>query len=102
MDYTSIMRLTGFRIRNFKMFRDVAVRNLSPLAIFIGANASGKSTLFDVFRFLRDLFSKGSVSDEFAKRGGFAEVLSRGAEKKKSRCLSIFRYPKAAKSISSI
>ena len=77
-----ITRLTGFRIRNFKMFRDVSVRNLPPLAIFVGANASGKSTLFDVFRFLRDLFSGRSLNDVFAERGGFAEVLSRDAEKK--------------------
>ena len=62
------------------MFRDVSVRNLSPLAIFIGANASGKSTLFDVFRFLRELFTGESLNDTFAKRGGFAEVLSRGAK----------------------
>ena len=82
MDFTPLIRLTGFRIRNFKMFRDVSVRNLPPLAIFIGANASGKSTLFDVFRFLRDLFSGRSLNDAFAERGGFAEVLSRGAEKK--------------------
>ena len=80
MDYASLIRLTGFRIRNFKMFRDVSVRNLPPLAIFIGANASGKSTLFDVFRFLRDLFSGRSLNDTFAERGGFAEVLSRGAK----------------------
>ena len=79
MDFTPLIRLTGFRIRNFKMFRDVSVRNLSPLAIFIGANASGKSTLFDVFRFLRELFSGRSLNDAFAERGGFAEVLSRGA-----------------------
>ena len=84
MDYLNfyLMRLTGFRIRNFKMFRDVSVRNLSPLAIFIGANASGKSTLFDVFRFLRELFAGESLNDTFARRGGFAEVLSRNAEKK--------------------
>ena len=74
------MRLTGFRIRNFKMFRDVSVRNLPPLAIFVGANASGKSTLFDVFRFLRELFIGESLNDTFAKRDGFAEVLSRGAK----------------------
>ena len=74
------MRLTGFRIRNFKMFRDVSVRNLPPLAIFVGANASGKSTLFDVFRFLRDLFSGKSLQDACDDRGGFNEILSRGAE----------------------
>ena len=79
MDFTPLIRLTGFRIRNFKMFRDVSVRNLPPLAIFVGANASGKSTLFDVFRFLRDVFSGRSMNDTFAERGGFAEVLSRGA-----------------------
>ena len=80
MDFISIMRLTGFRIRNFKMFRDVSVRNLPPLAIFVGANASGKSTLFDIFRFLRDVFSGKSLNSIFAERGGFAEVLSRGAK----------------------
>ena len=75
------MRLTGFRIRNFKMFRDVSVRNLPPLAIFVGANASGKSTLFDVFRFLRELFSGTKLINVFAMREGFDQVLTRGANK---------------------
>lgn len=44
----------------------------------VGANGTGKSTLFDVFGFLRDCLTY-NVTTALQSRGGFNEVLSRGA-----------------------
>ncbi|MBW1802685.1 MAG: AAA family ATPase, partial [Deltaproteobacteria bacterium] len=45
------MRLTGFYIEGFGIFRDLNVRGLSPgLTIFFGENESGKSTLLGFLR----------------------------------------------------
>jgi predicted ATPase len=43
----------------------------------VGANGTGKSTLFDVFSFLKDALSM-NVSKAVAKRGGYKELASRG------------------------
>ena len=48
------MRIEQIRLKNFKMFQDVAVKGIQPLTVLVGANGSGKSTFFDVFGFLRD------------------------------------------------
>ncbi len=53
------------------------MNDLPELAIFVGANGTGKSTLFDVFGFLSDAL-KNNVRQALAKRGGFKEVISRG------------------------
>ena len=54
------------------------------MAVLLGANGSGKSTFFDVFGFLSDSL-KDNVTIALNKRGGFQEVLSRGADAKKDR-----------------
>ena len=46
------MRITELRLQNFKRFTDLHIKNLSPdakLVLLIGANGSGKSTVFDAF-----------------------------------------------------
>ncbi len=45
----------------------------------IGANGTGKSTLFDVFGFLRDAL-KNNIRQALQIRGGFTEVITRGKE----------------------
>jgi AAA15 family ATPase/GTPase len=47
-------RFAWLRLKNWKNFQSVEVD--LPLRVFlVGPNASGKSNLLDVFRFLRDL-----------------------------------------------
>ena len=58
------------------------MRDVPPLAIFVGANGTGKSTLFTIFGFLRDAMNT-NVRAALAKLGGsrgFQEVRSRGTE----------------------
>ena len=46
------MKLEGIRLRNFKAFRDIDIQDLPRFAVFVGANGSGKTSLFSVFSFL--------------------------------------------------
>lgn len=73
------MKVERITLRNFKAFRDVTLNNVQPYTVFVGANGTGKSTLFDVFGFLRDCL-KDNVRPALAKRGGFREVVSRGSD----------------------
>lgn len=76
------MKLEGIRLKNFKAFRDIDIQNLPRLAVFVGANGSGKTSLFGVFSFLQDALSD-NVHVALTKLGGsrgFREVRSRGSE----------------------
>ncbi len=48
------MRIETIRLKNFKTFRRVELKDMPASSVFVGANGSGKSTLFDVFGFLKD------------------------------------------------
>ena len=52
------LRFTHLRLENWRNFSRVDV-DLQSRAILVGPNASGKSNLLDVFRFLGDLTSVG-------------------------------------------
>jgi predicted ATPase len=73
------MRIESIRLKNFKAFRDIHLRDVPAFFVVVGANGSGKSTLFDVFGFLHDCL-KGNVRQALDKRGRFREVLSRGCD----------------------
>ena len=71
------MRIEQIEIRNYRVFRDVRLTRLPPMAVVIGANGTGKSTLFDVFSFVKDALV-GNAASAVARRGGFRELVSRG------------------------
>lgn len=71
------MAIHHLSVSNYRVFREVEFDPLPPLAVVIGANGTGKSTLFDVFAFLKDALA-GDVHSATAKRGGFRELVSRG------------------------
>lgn len=73
-----VPRLTYLRIRNYRILRDVTLDGLQPLTTLVGPNASGKSTVFDVFAFLSECFSVG-LRKAWDRRGRFKELRSRGA-----------------------
>jgi len=45
--------LPSIRIKGYRPFEDILIR-LKPLQILVGANGSGKSSLFEFLRFIRD------------------------------------------------
>ena len=73
-----ITRLTLRNWRNFQRF-DLA---LSERTFVIGPNASGKSNLLDVFRFLRDIAKPGGgLQRAVNERGGLSKVRCLAARK---------------------
>ncbi len=73
------MRIEQIEIKNYRVFRNVKLDKLPSMVVIIGANGSGKSTLFDVFSFLKDALD-GNVASAVVRRGGFRELVSRGAD----------------------
>lgn len=73
------MQIEQLRIRNFRAFKDIELQNVPGLAVFVGANGTGKSTLLSVFGFLRDAMTS-NVKVALSRLGGnrgFSEVRSR-------------------------
>lgn len=85
------MKIESLRLKNFKTFRDVHLKDLPAFLVVVGANGSGKSTLFDVFGFLHDCL-KGNVRQALDKRGRFREVVSRGCDPEKDSILIELQY----------
>lgn len=81
-------KIEGFRVRNYKSLKDIAigrlwnlqdVKPLNPMTAVIGKNGVGKSTLFDAFGFLSDCLKSGVESACDARgRGGFRRILTLG------------------------
>lgn len=70
------MRIERIEIRNYRVFRNAKLTKLPSMTVVVGANGTGKSTLFDVFSFLKDALV-GNVTSAVARRGGFKELVSR-------------------------
>lgn len=78
------MLISRIRLKNWRNFRelDIPLREVSYL---LGPNASGKSNLLDVFRFLRDVSKPrgGGLQTAVGERGGISKL----------RCLHARRDP---------
>ncbi|MBF0179064.1 MAG: AAA family ATPase [Magnetococcales bacterium] len=75
------MQIEAIRLKNFKCFRDMELKRIPRFCVLVGANGTGKSTLFHAFGFLREAFFS-NIHTALAKLGGsrgFQEVRSRGA-----------------------
>lgn len=83
------MRIESIRLKNYKSFREASITNMPSLCVVVGANGTGKSTLFGVFGFLKDclLFN---VRQALQQRGGFRRF-----------CRAVLIRPKASRSRSS-
>ena len=76
------MQIERIRIRNFRAFRTVEMLHIPRLVVLVGANGTGKSSLFSVFGFLQDAMNT-NVSTALANLGGsrgFHEVRSRNSD----------------------
>lgn len=71
------MQIESIEIKNYRLFRHAKLSGIPRLCVLVGANGTGKSTLFDVFSFLKDALAM-NVSKAVSKRGGFKELASRG------------------------
>lgn len=73
------MKIEAIRLKNYKVFQDVEMVDIPSFCVIVGANGTGKSTLFDVFHFLKDCLAY-NVTTALRTRGGFLEVVSREHE----------------------
>ena len=76
------MLISKLKLKNWRNFRDIDVK-LGPRGYVIGANASGKSNLLDVFRFLRTIAQSegGGLQKALKDRGGLSKLRSLHARK---------------------
>jgi len=76
------MRIEMIRLKNFRAFKNVEIRDIPRMSVFVGANGTGKSTLFSVFGFLKDGLTE-DIDVALTRLGGsrgFQEVRSRDSE----------------------
>lgn len=72
-------RIVGLKVKNFRVLKDIELRDLTPLTVLLGQNGSGKSTIFDVFAFLSECLET-NLHSAWDKRGGMREIRSRGTD----------------------
>ena len=90
------MKIEKIRLKNFKVFQDVTIENIPAFCVIVGANGTGKTTLFDVFDFLKDCLTY-NVTRALQARGGFQEVVSRGHESENIELEIQYRLPLTGK-----
>ncbi|MEQ9549987.1 MAG: AAA family ATPase [Coleofasciculus sp. G3-WIS-01] len=73
------MKIVSIKIKNYRLFEFLEIKDIPGFCVMIGANGTGKSTLFDIFGFLRDAL-KNNIRQALQVRGGFNEVITRGKE----------------------
>jgi predicted ATPase len=75
------MIISGLKLKNWRNFRSADVR-FEQRVFLTGPNASGKSNLLDVFRFLRDIAKPGGgLQSAIKDRGGLSKVRCLAARK---------------------
>ena len=73
------MKLESLRMKNFRTFKDASMNHIPHFCIVVGANGTGKSTIFSIFDFLKNAM-EGNINSALAKLGG-----SRGITEVRSR-----------------
>jgi predicted ATPase len=72
-------RIEQLRVQNYRALRDIELKEITPLTVLLGANGSGKSTIFDVFNFLAECFQFG-LRHAWDRRGRAKELRTRGQQ----------------------
>lgn len=73
------MKLLRFHAKHYRSLRDVSLE-FSDLNLFIGANASGKSTVLDALRFLHEGVQARDFRAPVFSRGGIIHLAWKGKE----------------------
>ncbi len=73
------MKLSRFTAKRYRSLRDVTVE-LGDLNLFIGANASGKSSILDVLRFIHEGVRARDFRVPMFSRGGILNLAWKGEE----------------------
>ena len=73
------MKIVTLKIKNYRVFENIEIKDIPPFCVIIGANGTGKSTLFDIFGFLRNAL-ENNIGQALRMRGNYKEVVTRGKE----------------------
>ncbi|NEO18053.1 MULTISPECIES: AAA family ATPase [unclassified Moorena] len=73
------MKILTIKIKNYRVFENIEIKNIPAFFVIVGANGTGKSTLFDIFGFIHHAL-KHNIRHALEVRGGFNEVITRGKE----------------------
>jgi predicted ATPase len=71
------MPLTKLVVKNYKSLKDFKL-DLKPLMVFIGPNNTGKSNIFDCFKFLSEAIKPNGLQSSIIQRGGFSNIVFNG------------------------
>lgn len=76
------MYISHLKLRNWRNFTNADI-DLKETVYLIGPNASGKSNLLDIFRFMRDIVNPkgGGLQQAIDTRGGLTKIRSLAARK---------------------
>lgn len=66
------LRITRIRAKNYRSIRELDIE-LGPLTVLVGPNASGKSNVLDVLRFIRDVFYR-DLDAAISQRDGIGSI----------------------------
>jgi len=72
--------ILSLRIKNFKAIKDTGTLKPGGLTVFIGNNGTGKSSVIEALRFLRDL-SQENLDRALAPFGGYEHVRWKGGRR---------------------
>lgn len=75
------MRLQRLEIHNYKSLRNVAIEP-TPLSVFVGPNASGKTNLADAIDFLGHVYAWG-LEQAVENKGGYENICYRDSRRSK-------------------
>ena len=73
------MHIETIKLKNFRAFKNINIQDIPRFAVFIGANGTGKTSLFKLFEFLHEAMQT-NVTTALSKLGGgrgFEEIRSR-------------------------
>ena len=66
------MYIKNIKIKNFKSIEETKI-DFSPLTMFVGGNASGKSNIINAFRFIQNIITYG-IDNAIALQGGIQYI----------------------------
>ena len=83
------MNLSKLTLKNYRSVQDISI-GVGSLALLIGANASGKSTVLDALRFLSEGIQFGDFRTPAFSRGGILNLAWKGQEAKRIELAAVF------------
>jgi predicted ATPase len=73
------MKLESLKVALYRSLKDVEILFL-PMNLFIGSNASGKSSILDALRFMHEAIRERNFWEPVATRGGIVHLAWKGAD----------------------